>query len=451
MKKFIYALLLVVLIIPSSFAFADSSAPGAWVSSINIQNPSATAADVTLLFYDAAGVLKLTFPVTPSIPAGGSRSLYLPTDVVALTNGQFSVIAQSTTEVNIVVNSSSTVPYTAGAYTGLQAADIGTTLYFPGLYNNYYGFYSELVIQNTSTLPANLSVQFYNQATGAAVGAPYTHSLPAAASAVFTLNLLSPALPSGNTSGLYSAKVTSNVAIGGIANIWSAAKYGEFSDYNAFADGSLTSVVPALYKFYYNFVSSLTVQNIETTNADVTITYSNGTTETATILPNQAKEFYQPNNPLLPSGNTSGVFSAKISSTKKVVALVNVEDKTKGLFASYNGARNPTNTVLCPVVMKAFYQWFSAETIQNVGTLPTNITVTYASGLTRTFLNVPANGTINVVELATAGSILPDVSSLAATITSSGQPLVAVVQENSNERYSSAPGDYLLAYTCSNK
>ncbi len=455
MKKLLYAFLVLALLLPSSFAFAASGAPGAWVSSINIQNPSAVAADVTLLFYDATGALKLTFPVTPSIPAGGSRSLYLPTDVTALASGQFSVIAQSTTEVNIVVNSSSSVPYTAGAYSGLQPTDIGTTLYFPGLYNNYYGFYSELVVQNTSTSVANISVQFYNQKTGAAVGSPYTQAVPASASAVLTLNTLSnpQVLPSGNTTGLYSAKVTSNVAVGGIANIWTSAKYGEFSDYNAFVSGATTAVVPALYKYYYGFVSSLTVQNISASPVDITVTYSGGQTDTAAaVQPNQAVEFFQPNNATLPSGNTTGVFSAKITATGNVVALVNVEDKTKGSLASYNGAKTPTATVLCPVVLKAFYKWFSAETIQNVGTLTTDITVTYASGQVRTFTSVPPNGTVNVIELAAAGSVLPDLSSVSATITSSNaQPLVAVVQENSNELYSSNPGDYLLAYTCSNK
>jgi hypothetical protein len=268
---------------------------------------------------------------------------------------------------------------------------------------------------------------------------------------VTTLANLS-ALPSGNADGIFSAKVTSDQPLAGVASVWTGAMHGEFSNYNAFIGGQTEAVVPALYKNYYNFVSSLTIQNLGAADAAVTITYSNGTTDTATLTPNQAKEFYQPNNPALPSGNSAGVFSAKISADQPVVAIVNIEDKVKGLLASYNGATTVTDTVLCPVVMKEFYGWFSAQTVQNVGTLATDVTITYANGMTRSFTGVDPNETINIIELANAGSVLPATSSLAATITSSnGQPLVAVVQENSDTRYAQAPGDYLLSYTCSNR
>ncbi len=456
MKKWITLLLLLAFLLPVSTAYAQdsttaSAAPGTWVSSINIQNPSASDATVVLNFYDAAGASILSFTVSPVIPAGGSRSLYVPTDIAALASGQYSVVASSDVEVNVVVNSSSTSPYTAGAYTGLQSAETGTTLYFPGLYKNYYGFYSEIALQNAGTADANISIQFYDQKTGTAVGSPFTSVVKPGATAITTLNNLT-ALPSGNTSGLFSAEVTSDQPLAGIASIWTSAKYGEFSNYNAVTGGATQAVVPALYKNYYNFVSSLTVQNLGSADAAVTITYSNGTTDTATLAPKQASEFYQPNNASLPSGNTAGVFSAKIDADQPIVATVNIEDKNKGLLASYNGATNVTGTVLCPVVMKDFYGWFSAQTVQNVGTEATDITVTYSNGMTRAFTNVGPNETINVIELATAGSILPATSSLSASITSSNaQPLVAVVQENSNSRYSSAPGDYLLSYTCSNR
>lgn len=456
MKKLFFVLLMVAFLVPSNFAYAQdttitSSAPGSWVSSINIQNPSAMAADVTLVFYNAAGSVILTFPVTPAIPAGGSRSLYVPTDISSLSAGQFSVVATSNTEVNAVVNSSSTSPSTAGSYTGLSASETGLILYFPGLYKNYYGFFSELVLQNAGVGDANVSIQFYNQKTGVAVGSPFASILKAGASSVTTLSNLA-ALPSGNVDGIFSAKVTSDKPLAGIANVWTSAMYGEFSTYNGLLAGGTKVVVPALYKNYYNFVSALTVQNLGASDASITITYSNGTIDSATLTPNQAKEFFQPNNAALPSGNSAGVFSAKIESNQPIIAVVNIEDKSKGLLASYNGSIGNTSTVLCPVVMKEYYGWFSAQTVQNVGTLATNITITYSNSMTRTFNNVLPNTTINIVELATAGSVLPNTSSLSATITSSNaQPLVAVVQEDSKTRYSQSPGDYLLSYTCSNR
>ena len=459
MKKgllFIVIFALLGFTVAPVFAQAEvnaTSAPGVWVSSINIQNPSDTEANVVLDFYDANGTKVFTFNVSPPIPAKGSRSLYVPADVAGLASGQFSVVASSNVDINVVVNSSSTAPYTAGAYTGVKSGETGTVLYFPGLYNNYYGFYSELVLQNTGDTTANVSIQFYDQRTGAAVGTLVTGTIPLGSSKTFVLSSIS-GLPSGNANGLFSAKVTSTngMMLAGVANIWTAAVHGEFAEYSAFIQGDTSIYVPALYKAYYDFVSSLTIQNLGTASTNVTITYSNGTVDSATIAANQAIELYQPNNPSLPSGNANGVFSAKVTSSgEPIVALVNIEDKNKGSLASYNGLVGPTNTVLCPVVLKDYYYWFSAETVQNVGTAPTNITITYANGMTRVYNNVPPNGTVNIIELANAGSPLPVTSSLAATITSSGQPLVAVVQENSNTRYSENPGDYLLSYSCANK
>ncbi|MEM4655085.1 MAG: hypothetical protein QXL34_06335 [Thermosphaera sp.] len=437
-----------------AYGYAQSSttsAPGTWVSSINIQNMSSTAsANVVLQFYDSNGGSILSFSVSPPIPPNGSRSLYVPTDISGLSSGQFSVVASSDVPIRVVVNSSSSQPSTAGAYEGIEAEETALELYFPGLYNNYYGFYSEIVIQNADMADSNVQIQFYNQKTGAPVGSPYSALIKPGAAKVFSLSTLTPALPSGNQNGLFAAKVTSNKKIGGIANIWTSAKFGEYSSYNGFTSGSDKIFVPALYNSYYGFVSSLTVQNIGSSSTSVKVTYSNGVYEEFTLNPGLSKELYTPVNVNLPSGNVNGVFSAKIEASpgSKIVAIVNVEDKTKGSLASYNGSAQIGTKIGCPVVLKSFYRWFSAETVQNVGNNTTNITVKYASGQTKTYQNVPPNGTINVIELAQAGSVLPDNSSVAATFESSGEPLLVVVQENSNDRYLSNPGDYLLAYTC---
>jgi len=453
--KLIFSIFVVVCLLSFAFinAWAQSSttsAPGTWVSSINIQNMSQNPANVVLDFYDSNGNKILSFPVQPPIPGKGSRSLYVPSDISGLIAGQFSVVASSDVPIRIVVNSSSSSPYTAGAYQGIESSEVANSLYFPGLYNNYYGFFSEVVLQNAGSSDASVQIQFYNQKTGLPAGAPYSATIKPGSSKTFNLSSLSPVLPSGNQNGLFSAKVTSTTPIAGIANIWTSARFGEYASYNGFTKGTDRIFVPALYKNYYGFVSSLTIQNIGSGSSNITVTYSNGVTDSFTLGPGLSKELYTPNYASLPSGNLSGVFSARIDATtgSEIVAIVNVEDKNKGSLASYNGSSEIGTKIGCPVVLKSFYRWFSAETVQNVGNNPTNITVTYSSGQSRTFANVPPNGTINVIELTNAGSVLPDGSSVSAIFESSGEPLLVVVQENSNERYISTPGDYLLAYTC---
>ena len=442
MKRIVIALVLLTSLVLVGVVQADSTqAPGTWVSSINIQNVGTGDATVQIEFYDASGALVLSFTVTPAIPAGGSRSLYMPNDVTGLPDGQFSAVVSSAEPIHVVANQTSTGPSTAGAYNGIQADEAATTLYFPGVYNNYYGFYSELVIQNTTGDTANVTLSFYDDA-GSLAASP-TDTIPGNATKIFALEDL------GISEGRYAVEVVSTNAVGlvGICNNWTSAKYGEFSDYNAYSGGTTVAYAPSLVNNYYGFVSSLTVQNVHTADANILVTYSNGETETVTLVPRTAIEYYQPANPNLPSGNVDGIFSAKIESTngKKIVVLVNQEDKTKGSLASYNAPSEASTSINCPVTMKAYYQWFSAVTVQNVGSVATDITITFATGHSRTALGVPANGTHNFMQLASQGSPLPDGSSVSAVVTAD-QPIVAIVNENSLA-YAGTPGDYLCAYT----
>jgi len=442
MKRMVIALLLLTSLVLVGAAQADGTqAPGTWVSSINIQNVGTGDATPEIEFFDATGTSVLLFTVTPAIPAGGSRSLYVPNDVTGLPDGQFSAVVSSAEPIHVVANQTSTGPSTAGAYNGIDAAEAATTLYFPGVYNNYYGFHSELVIQNTAADTANVTLSFYDDA-GSLAASP-TDTIPGNATKVFALGDL------GISDGRYSVEVvsTNSKALVGICNNWTSALYGEFSDYNAYSGGTTVAYAPSLNNNYYGFVSSLTVQNVDTADANILVTYSNGETEMVTLAPRTSKEYYQPDNPNLPSGNVDGIFSAKIESTndKKIVVLVNQEDKTKGSLASYNAPSEASTSINCPVTMKAYYQWFSAVTVQNVGSVATDLTITFATGESRTAYGVPANGTHNFIQLASDGSPLPDDSSVSAVVTAD-QPIVAIVNENS-EAYTGTTGDYLCAYT----
>lgn len=418
-----------------------TSVPGTWASSINVQNLTGVSNAISISFYNAAGAVVYTHPDTLAANAG--KSYYLPS-IAGLSAGQYSAVVNSADQVRAVVNSESSAPYTGYAYSGISSTETATTLYYPGLYKNYYGFWSEVVLQNTTGNPANVTLAFNN----GAAQAPINATIPANSSRVFALGDLG-GLPAGNATGKYSLVVTSTsgAKLAGIANVWTGAFHGEATSYNAFTGGTTTAYAPALYKNYYNYVSALTVQNVSGATATGTVTYSNGTSQNFSIPAGGSVEYYQPNNAALPGGNTNGVFSAKITSNNAVVTLVTVEDKTLGTAASYNGPTTATTTVLAPVVMKAYYGYFTAITVQNVGNAATTATVTYATGQSRN-ATIPANGTYNFIQLA-GQDPLPDGTTTSARITSNnGQPLVAVVQENNPTRYSQVGGgDYLFAYT----
>ena len=228
-KKFSLLLALILLLTAVIPAAAQSSvgtkAPGAWTSSINIQNVDTAAADVTLNFYNETGALVLSDTTSISganaISAGKNRTIVV-SNLKTLGAGQYSVVVESSKKLEVVANATSTGPVTAGAYQGIKTDQTAATLYFPGLYKNYYNFNSEFVLQNTdATKCSECNIEFYQQSTGAKINrATLTKSGHSAnSSRVFSLANIA-GLPTGKT-GLVSAKVISvgGQKLAGVANI----------------------------------------------------------------------------------------------------------------------------------------------------------------------------------------------------------------------------------------
>jgi hypothetical protein len=456
-----FVMALVFSIFSSQPAAAQTNAPGVWSSSINLQNVTTSPATVVITFYNASGNVVTTY--TPSTLAGGEAlSIFVPaiTTSPALPSGQYSVVVSSDVQILASVNTASTsstsAPWTAFAYDGFDSSQAGTTLYFPGNYNNYFNFSSELVVQNTdASTTATLRGTFRNQSGGVLASNVNLGTVAPNASRTIAMSSVS-GLPSGN-SAVFSAVITSdeNVNLVGVANIWRTSPTNGTASYSGFTGGTTELYPPALYNNYYGFRSALTIQNVSASgNAIGTITYSNGQTVNFNLAGGAAQEYFQPANANLPSGNSAGVFAAKVTTTQgSVVGLVSLSSATGGPFASYNVPGSASSSVNIPNLLSDYYGYFSAVTVQNAGTTATNVTITYANGMTKGPISVPAGGTTNIIHLDGAGDVLPFRTSTSATVTSSnGNPLVAVIQHNTSPNvagYNSAktPSDYLLAVT----
>jgi hypothetical protein len=439
--------------------YAQTGAPGVWGSAINLQNVGSGPATINVAFYDASGNLVTTYPTEPLAP-GGALSIYVPALVTNLPPGQYSAVVNSNEPVLASVNTASTnstaAPWTAFAYEGFDSTQAGPALYFPGNYKNYYNFYSEIVVQNTSSnTTANLSGTFRDR-NGALIATIPMGTLAPNVSKTFRMADLAQ-LPSGNANGLFGAVITSaeNVPLVGVVNIWRSQPTAGTASYSAFTGGTTSVYAPALYKEYFGFGSALTIQNVHSSqNAAGTITYSNGQMASFNLVPGAAQEFYQPANPNLPSGNVNGVFAAKVQATSgSIVGLVSlsIPEGANGDFASYNALGSASSTVRVPNVLSNYYGYFSAVTVQNTGGSATNITINYATGHSRVFSNVAAGASVNIIHLDNTGDVLPFRTSTSATVTSSnGNPLVAVIQHNTAANvagYDPAkkPSDFLLA------
>jgi hypothetical protein len=479
-----FALVMAVLAFPAASEVnaqrTSTAIPGTWLSAILVQNVSTSPATVQIDFYDSAGTNKKTYNLPSQLQAGKAVTLIVPTDMSDLASGQYSAVVSSTAKVIASVQTSSvgetSGPWTAFAYEGVDSSSAAKKLFFPAQFNNYYGFYSEMVIQNTDKSTAtNLSVTFYDKDGNALNATPIDlGSLGANRSITWAItDTKFASLPSGtvNDAGVFGAVITSTATnIAAISNVWSTSPTNKTASYNAFTAGSTTLYAPNLMNNYYGFGSALSLQNVDATNtANGNITYSNGTVVPFSLKPFAAASYYQPANTTLPSGNSSGSFSAKVEVTSgSIVGIVGfslppeLNNKVaKGDYAYYNCPSTAAVEVNIPSVLSNYYGLFTGVSVQNTGSTKTNITLTYQDGKTWTINDVNPNAVANFLHLPGIssnpfGSSL-NITTSAVASSSNSQPLVAVVQHNTEASltaFSAAKsplGDFLHVFTATPK
>ena len=228
----------------------------------------------------------------------------------------------------------------------------------------------------------------------------------------------------------YSAVIEGTGNIAPIVNIYGRGPTdNQLYSYNPFVSGSPKAYAPVIMNNYYGYNSALVIQNIDTDDANVEVTYTNGSTKNYVIGPGAAESIYTPTSGL-PAGNT--LYGATVESTnsKNIVVLVN-ESNGYNRAASYSGFAGGANDVRSPIVMKRYYDYNTSVTCQNIGSNPTTMSIVYAgiSGST-TSPSINVGGTHLFYQ--------PDESSLpndwigSATITAS-EDIVCVVNEDMNE------------------
>lgn len=458
-----------VLAFPATPAAAQdrsrTNIPGGWASAILIQNVGSTTLtpdQYSIDFYNAAGELVKPFtpPADASIAPGASREFFIPRAVADLAAGQYSGVVSSSVPVKAVVNSSTNeataAPWSAFAYEGVDANSTNARLFFPGFYKDYFGFRSELVIQNTGTSAATVQATFYRSSDGQAFGPIALGQIQPNAAQTFAHNDAAfGALPGGTSSSLFGVVIeaTNGVPLAGVSNIWTAsdADAGAGS-FNAFTAGSDTSYAAALYNQYFGFVASITVQNLSTAAAVGSITFSDaaGTTVPFNIPANQAREYYLPGIAGLGSGNTNGLLSATISAPGgNIVALVNIQRKQRGstsvadpanpAFGSYGATSSRATAVRVPAIFSDYFGFFTAVTVQNAGSAAGTVTLRYGDNRTWVSPTLQPGQTYNFTHLpGNAGNQLGFRAQIGGTV-ESAQPVVVIVQHNTDPALTSYP------------
>lgn len=419
-------MVLVLTLASVSVALADVPAPGGpFSSAFRVQNLESTTASCTYTFYDSTGGTAYTSSAA-TVNAGDSLYVYVP-DLASLASGSYSAVVSCDKKVAAVVNFSDA--NSGASHSGISSP--GTIWYAPGIYDNYYDFYSNIVVQNASASSVDVTIEIYAAGNITPVLTQGPTSVPAYASVSFEQE----GQASLSDDQSYSAKITGTGDIAPIVNIYGRGTFdNQLYSYNAFTAGSTKAYTPLIMNNYYGYSTALVIQNMGSSSSNVTVTYTNGVSDNYTIASGAAESIYTPSVAGIPAGNT--LYGATIESTNSqdLVVLVN-ESNGYNRAASYSGFAAGSTEVRAPIVMKRYYEFNSSVTCQNVGTAAATMNIAYATSAsgTSTSPSIPVGSThlfLQQTDPVLAGAPANYISS--ATITSS-ENIVCVVNQDMNE------------------
>ncbi len=382
-----------------------------------MRNNSGSSARVNVPFFSSGGSL-LCAALDLSIPGNGNE-LYVANPVCG-------AIASAVVEANknvsvVVVNDNGSK---ADAYEGIPAAaspsglGVGTTVYVPAHFRNYYGWSSTLYVQNTGIAATTVSAYLYNY-NGSQVGASPPTAVSAGGQAIFSLT--------GVISG--SVRVTASQPLAVLVRHDLDLPGADSMEYPGVLSGGTVGYVPALFREYYGWTSSYQSQAVTGNNLSVTY-YPGGAGPTFALNTWGHREVWLGNETQL---GTLWHGAAKVSVTSGGPVVTAAHHSTATGAIGYLGYKAGARDLYLPTV-KNVSGWNASVTVQNVGTANASVTVRFynASGV-----QTGSYGPFTV----TAGSSrelyseLPPGFNGSVWVHSDGANVVAVVHENAGRAY----------------
>jgi len=230
-------------------------------------------------------------------------------------------------------------------------------------------------LQNLEASIANITISYYAQ--GSAISIDVVDTIPASGSKTYC------PLTAVSAGFNGSVVINSTTDLAAIANVTggSPAWSGWDASYAGFNAGATTVSIPLLMKGNYGFNTWFNIQNAGgTADANVGVSYSDGTIHNEIIGVNQAKTFDQSTET-----HSATVFAASVTSDQPVVVTVmEVGSPSLPMLFGYNGFTSSTTAPLMPLVMANNYGYSTGIQIQNVGGSSTNVTVAYTHSVSGT-------------------------------------------------------------------
>ncbi len=437
MKKLLMVMVVLTfsLCLSSPIARAQAPAPGGFFNTAyRVQNLDPSLQNNCYSeYYETGGELKFTSSSVPVNP-GDSLYVYMP-NVTSLMDGGYAITVRCSRNAAAVANISDSD--SGASHNGI--AQPANTWYAPAVYDNYYNFYSNIYVRNTTPYDQPVFLYIYSSSSSTPVYTTY-EVIPANGTRIFYQEGLSQL----NNNQYYSAKIE------GVGSIVTVNIYGRYPkddqlySYNALTSNATKWYAPVVMKYYYGYNTA------DSQTAEINVQFSNGLTLPYYIQPNSVKSIniQDIEENLLPSGN---LYSATILSVdappRNLIVVVN-ESNAYHRAATYNGFSLGSTSVRVPIVMKRYYNFNSSVTCQNVGTSETIMTIDYPYpyGQTSSPSIPPRSNHMFYQRTDPALSNVPINFISSATITAS-QPIVCVVNQDQDEPPNSTiVMDQLFAY-----
>lgn len=443
MRRIVSAALIAIVL--ASLAAGAASAQLSTVTSFQIQNLSGDTATVRIMFYDQTGDEVTTATVSDTI-AGDASKLYTQGNNDDLPSGFLGSVVVSASRpvagmtVQKTANADESRQYqgTYGAFREYQAAG---TFYLPTIMDAFYQYTTEVSVQNAGSTDVDVLLSYTGGYTDSVAG------LKPGEAHIFD-NAATAGMPEGYIgSGVVTASGGEVVAIVNQINEEAV----EEQTYQGFSPdgGGMNLYVPLLMRQFYGYYSSVKVQKVGAGSTDVTITYSNGYSETQTLTDaSDSYLFTQGNETNLPE---PWIGSAVIeSSSLDIIGVVNQQNADyprtmdvappwSGKAASYNAPTAGATRFVGPNVMKDFYGFDTSVQVMNTGA-STTCTALFSNGTSQTSPTLGQYETHlftqhNNPELGPSfiGSVVLDCN---------GEEFVAVI----NQEGPTGPGDTQMAY-----
>ncbi len=395
---------LLALVIPMTASAQTPAYATAFTTSITYQNVGSASSTIQLQFYPENSGTAVTIS-QPDLAAGAGASIFVGS--VSGINPAFrgsAILSSSQPVVATLVQVAQQNPSVRSfpLTNGFDASQGATNYRIPTILKQQFRFNSILSIQNVTESPVNLTVRFYDTATGSLAHTETHSNLPGGAAKYYDVFNIG-ALPVG-FNGSATIEATGNVVASVMELEWNGYDADAFEGVSA---GATTVYMPSAFCNYFGLQSAYAVQNIGNAPTNITVSYRNpANQEVFTQNAQNVQPGAKANFNGCPQFPAATLGSAVVTSSSQPIVAIG-KAYGAGYTTAYVGATSGSDSIALPYIRWTQSQWTPGGrqrafiAIQNVGTAPvTGARVRYIDRTgqvvaTHNLADIPVGGKVN--------------------------------------------------------